>query len=273
MCARHLLYTRLARYYDVIYRDYLEYEVPRLIDAVEEVFEKYSGRRVERVLDIACGTGGPTLELARRGYVVVGVDLHSEMVEVAREKARRMGVKVEFRVVDARRLGEVFPRESFDAATMFFSSINYMLSLDDLASLLESVKHVLRDKGVFVADTPNPYDSMYRYGLSGAYKATVWSVKSTEIGEDLVITDWREVADWLQGVIKFMRLVTIVKENGETRSYLVDDSLRLYTGLELELMARQVGFSRAETLCYSSGKIYKPAGNERCSRIMLVAVK
>jgi len=273
LCAEHLLYTKLAKYYDIIYRDYLKYEVPKLVDAVEEVFRRYAGRRVERVLDVACGTGGPTLELAKRGYVVVGVDLYREVVEVAREKAHRMGVEVEFKVTDARRLREVFPRESFDAVTMFFSSINYMLGLDDLVSLLRSVKHVLRDNGVFVADAPNPYDSMYRYGLSGVYKATVWSVKSTETDEDLVITDWREIANWLQGIIKFMRLVTIVKENGETRSYLVDDSLRLYTGLELELTARQVGFSKVEVLCYSSGKVSEPARNEKCSRIILVAVK
>ncbi|MCD6195823.1 MAG: class I SAM-dependent methyltransferase [Staphylothermus sp.] len=32
------------------------------------------------MLDLACGTGGPTLELARREYIVVGVDLSKEMI-------------------------------------------------------------------------------------------------------------------------------------------------------------------------------------------------
>jgi 2-polyprenyl-3-methyl-5-hydroxy-6-metoxy-1,4-benzoquinol methylase len=88
----HLLYTELARYHDAIYREYLEHVVPRLVDAVDGVFRGYAGRSVREVLDAAYGTGGPTIELAKRGYAVRGVDLHREVVKVAREKARRAGL-------------------------------------------------------------------------------------------------------------------------------------------------------------------------------------
>jgi len=82
----HELYTILAEYYDAIYRRRVE-RVSREIDFVEELSQKEAEREVKKVLDLACGTGIPTLELARRGYQIIGLDLHEEMLAVARRKA------------------------------------------------------------------------------------------------------------------------------------------------------------------------------------------
>ena len=267
----HLLYTTLARYYDVIYREYLENVVPRLVDAYEQVFREYAERVVRDVLDIACGTGGPSLELARRGYNVVGVDLHEEMIRIAMEKAAKAELSASFRVADARDLARVFPTQVFDAVTMFFSSINYMTSLSDLASLMRSAHYVLRMGGVFVADAPNPYSSFYRHGSRGENTAIAWSVEHREAHERIVLLDWREVTDWLNGVVRLMRLVTIAGETGETKSYLVSDALRYYTGTELELVAQNTGFRKARTLCYQGGRVSEKSSS--CPRLVFVAVK
>ena len=47
----------------------------------------------ERILDLACGTGRHTLELARRGFSVVGVELLEANVEVAKETAEAQSFK------------------------------------------------------------------------------------------------------------------------------------------------------------------------------------
>ncbi|HDZ36569.1 MAG TPA: class I SAM-dependent methyltransferase, partial [Thermococcus sp.] len=57
------LYTVLAEYYDAIYRRRAE-RISGEIDFVEELFQKEAEREVKKVLDLACGTGIPTLELA-----------------------------------------------------------------------------------------------------------------------------------------------------------------------------------------------------------------
>ncbi len=110
------LYGRLARFYDVIYRGHLEKRVPAVVDFVLRVFERDGGREVRDVLDVACGTGGFTLEFARRGFRVVGVDLSVEMVRIARRKARERGLDAEFIVGDMRRFSF---GERFDAVTCF----------------------------------------------------------------------------------------------------------------------------------------------------------
>ena len=96
----HELYTVLAEYYDVIYRRRAE-RVRDEMNFVEEIFKADAKRDVKKILDLACGTGIPTLELAKRGYEVTGMDLHEEMLEVAKRKAKREGLTIEFIQGDA----------------------------------------------------------------------------------------------------------------------------------------------------------------------------
>ena len=54
------------------------------------------------ILDIACGTGRHSIELAKRGYSVSGFDLSEAQLSLANNKARQAGVSVEFFKQDAR---------------------------------------------------------------------------------------------------------------------------------------------------------------------------
>src|SRR5437899_9347597 len=68
-------------------------ELVRLLDA-----GKLTGKTV---LEIGCGTGTNAIELARRGFQVVAVDIVEQAIQAAREKARDAKLKVVFRVADA----------------------------------------------------------------------------------------------------------------------------------------------------------------------------
>ncbi|WP_297438700.1 class I SAM-dependent methyltransferase [Thermococcus sp.] len=246
----HDLYTALAEYYDAIYRRRVE-RISREIDFVEELFKNEAEREVTRILDLACGTGIPTLELARRGYSVVGLDLHGEMLAVARRKAKGEGLSVEFIQGNA---PEVDFEEDFDAVTMFFSSIMYF---DDSAiqQLFNSVKRALKPGGLFIADFP-----CWHYGGSSPI---VWDERKGE--ERLVITDWREVELAFQK-LHFKRLVQIVKPDGSVRAFMVDDELNIYTPREMRLLA---GKHFRKVKIYGDGHELRP--NDR--RYWLVAMK
>jgi 2-polyprenyl-3-methyl-5-hydroxy-6-metoxy-1,4-benzoquinol methylase len=55
-----------------------------------------------KIIDIGCGTGRHSIELAKRGYSVTGVDLSGSMLERAREKAGQNDVQIDFLQLDAR---------------------------------------------------------------------------------------------------------------------------------------------------------------------------
>src|SRR5437868_2328999 len=74
-----------------------------------------------RVLDVACGTGNTAIPLSRRGFVVTGVDIATNLLAQARERAAAENVKVQFDEGDAEQLP--YPDASFDAVTTMFGSM------------------------------------------------------------------------------------------------------------------------------------------------------
>lgn len=74
-----------------------------------------------RVLDVACGTGNLALPAARRGAVVTGVDIAPNLIEQARENAKREGLNVQFDEGDVENLP--YADASFDAVVTMFGAM------------------------------------------------------------------------------------------------------------------------------------------------------
>lgn len=82
-----------------------------------------------RILDLGCGTGRHSIELAKRGYKVVGVDLSGDQLKRAREKASEAGVEVEFKQADARDLDF---DEEFDLVLMICEGAFPLMETDEM---------------------------------------------------------------------------------------------------------------------------------------------
>lgn len=105
-----------------------------------------------RVLDIACGSGGPSLRVARRsGAHLVGVDIHSEGIAVARREAARCAQEgtASFMVVDAQ--GPLPFEDGLFDAVMCIDAINH---LPDRARVLAEWGRVLRPGGKLLFTDP-----------------------------------------------------------------------------------------------------------------------
>lgn len=72
-----------------------------------EVVEFMETHTSGRALDLGCGTGTNAINLAKRGWQVIGVDFAGRAISDARRKARRSGVQVDFQVGDVTRLDKV----------------------------------------------------------------------------------------------------------------------------------------------------------------------
>jgi len=106
-----------------------------------------------RVLDVGCGTGGVALACAARGARVVGIDVNSGMLNVAREKAarRQPAPEIEWIELGAMELEDRFEPDGFDAivSCLAFSE----LSPDERCYVLRVALRLLRPGGsVVIAD-------------------------------------------------------------------------------------------------------------------------
>ncbi|MGD9612430.1 MAG: class I SAM-dependent methyltransferase [Kiritimatiellia bacterium] len=111
------------------------------------------GDRSRRILDVGCGTGRHAVELAARGYAVVGVDLSEAQLARARAKAAARGIAVDFRPGDARALP--FAAE-FDLAIMLCEGGFPLMETDEMNfQILQSAARALKPGGLLIFTTLN----------------------------------------------------------------------------------------------------------------------
>jgi SAM-dependent methyltransferase len=114
------------------------------------------------VYDCTCGIGTQALPLAARGFRVTGTDLSPAAVERTRTAAAERGIDVELGVADVRAL----PPGRFDAIISFDNSLPHLLTDDDLAAAVGSIRGCLAAGGVFLASIRD-YDAILRDETSG----------------------------------------------------------------------------------------------------------
>lgn len=105
----------------------------------------------DHVLDLCCGQGRHSLELAARGYKnVAGLDRSRYLIRLARKRARSRGLSVAFSEGDARRFR--IQESSKDCVMVMGNSFGYFEREDDDVMVLESIKKVLKSRGKLVLD-------------------------------------------------------------------------------------------------------------------------
>ena len=110
-----------------------------------------------RVLDINCGTGIDSIEIARHGHSVKGIDISSAMISFAKESisAGELSGRVEAEVGDYRSLPK--PDVLFDSVISNFGGINFAQNLDPVFA---SVRRNLSDGGLFLVNSVSRFSIM-----------------------------------------------------------------------------------------------------------------
>lgn len=137
-----------AAAYDAMYAD-KDYQSE--CDQLEWAYERFGEFPIESIVDIGCGTGMHSWELARRGYRLTGIDQSADMLSLARGKSADVNpVNVPtFKQGDAVNFDL---NQEFDAAIMMFAVISYLSTNELLLEGLKNVSKHLKKGGLFLAD-------------------------------------------------------------------------------------------------------------------------
>jgi len=187
---------------------------------VDFVIEALGLNPDDKILDLCCGQGRHLIDLMRRGYDVVGVDLSEYMLSKCREAASKEGLEPQLIQADMRELP--FNSE-FDAIIIMWNSFGYLESDVENQKALDKISQALKPGGRLLLDHLINRDSFQkRFGGSKSWY-------ENEAG-DIFLSE--PTFDSIAGRMHEREIC--IRANGERSESSFD--LRIYTYGELEKM-------------------------------------
>ncbi len=145
-------YNSISDIYDKINA---EVDYKTWADYFERCFHKYLDKKPELILDLACGTGSMTLELASRGYDMIGADGSDSMLVKAMDNAYDREIEGVLFIRQDMRNFELYG--TVGAVTCCLDSINYLTEDEDIVKCFKCVHNYLDPDGLFLFDLNTPY--------------------------------------------------------------------------------------------------------------------
>lgn len=201
-------------------------------------------------MDLACGAGRHSIELASRGYDVVGYDLSETLLKAARAAARNASAKLKFARGDMRSLPY---KSEFDAVISMFSSFGYFDRVEEDRKVLTGVARALKPRGKFLMERFN------REAFAYELPHQSWRVR-----DDGTVILEEDTFDMLRGRYETRQIVI---DRAGTREH--TGSVRAYTFPELKEMFDSAGLFVHRVL----GGLDLAAYAARSRRIVIYAVK
>lgn len=151
-------YSSFAAFYDSLQSDVM-YE--QRAGYIAKLFKKYD-RLPTQLLDVACGTGGFSLQFAKMGMSVTAADPSPEMLSVAQKKASATDLDIMLVCQSARDTKLPY---AVDGAVCCLDSINHIIDKRELKASFRAVAAAVKDGGLFIFDVNTPFK--HRNILSG----------------------------------------------------------------------------------------------------------
>lgn len=148
----------MKQWYEELFENYgMKYDhenfVQGTIGECDFIEKEIEYNKETRILDIGCGTGRHSIELAKRGYSIVGIDLSESLLKRAVEKASEQNLKIVFQKQDARKLPF---RNEFNLVIMICEGSFPLMETDEMNfQILQNAANALLPKGKLIFTTLN----------------------------------------------------------------------------------------------------------------------
>ncbi|WP_071395835.1 class I SAM-dependent DNA methyltransferase [Bacillus tuaregi] len=167
-----MTYGKFAYLYDELMKD-VPYE--KWVGFINKQASMY-GVKGKNLLDLACGTGELSIQLADNGYSVTGVDLSADMLAVAKEKAEEKGHSL---LLIEQDMSELEGLDLYDIIGIFCDSLNYLQTENAVMQTFERVFQHLKPGGLFLFDVHSIYKMNHlfidqTYAYNGEDVSYIW---------------------------------------------------------------------------------------------------
>ena len=128
----------------------------KVSDSKELSKDELLSQERDMIVELGCGTGSFTQEMAKRGYDIMGIDNSEQMLQIAVSKKEKSGYDIMYLEQDMREL------ELFCTAGTFLSvcdSVNYLTEPDDVVKMLKLVNNYLYPEGIIIFD----FNTVFKY--------------------------------------------------------------------------------------------------------------
>lgn len=208
-------YEQISKFYDYIFP----------VGEEQLRFLKTSlGHTSKSVLDIACGSGGYSVELVKAGHKVTAIDLDEEMVLQAKQKAIKEKVEINVFKCDMKELNlKLTGVNGFDFIFCIGNSIVHLGSLEEIQEALEQMYSLLKTGGTLVLQIIN-FDRILKYNVS-----ELPTLVNNEVGLEFIR---KYEYNTQKRLINFKTLLKINNKNTNER---FENSVELFPVLSNEL--------------------------------------
>ena len=191
----------------------------------------------DRILDLCCGIGRHSNELARRGHQVTGVDRTKSYLEIARGTAKNEGLSTEFVHKDMR---DFVREDSFDVVLSMFTSFGYFDDDNQQMVVLDNVFRSLKLGGRFIIE------SIGKEVLARIFRETSWS----EGDYGIHLERRKPIDDWG----KMQNTWILIAKDGTRHEWNVTHYL--YSAFELKSLLMTAGFEEVKAYGGLDGSSY-----------------
>ncbi len=192
-----------------------------------------------RVLDVGCGTGRYAIELAKRGYAVIGIDLSPSLLVRAREKAAQAGVSITFVHRDARALPYT---AEFDVALLICEGAFPLMETDDMNfRILQGVRRALHSPGKLILTTLNALYPLF-HSVEALLNASAPEARSSKSTFDLL-------------TFRMTSVLEITNDSGVKKALTCNE--RYYAPSEISWLLGSLGFQKIELYGCAPGQFTK----------------
>jgi len=226
-------YIRNGYLYDLDHRDNLIDDIPFYIG--------YAHNYSKHTLELGCGTGRVSIEIAKSGFLVTGIDLSKEMLKVFQEKIENLPKDIKSRIIIQQGNMTNFNFDNKYSLIIAPFRVFQALTKDtDIKNCLKCINTHLEDNGIFIINVFRPNKVLDDSWVSN--ENIIFEQEDPRTGNYVIKKDIREKIDTINQIIYPKFIYEIKDKNGNIETVIEKLELKYYYYDQLKKLLEENNF-------------------------------